>query len=52
MTTLWFLHEVTSEKQVQKFHTDDVPVPRSGYGVLLIGWKYVSFIIVIKLQSQ
>ena len=26
----WFPRQVTSEKQVQKFHTDDASVPRSG----------------------
>ena len=26
----WFSNEVTSEKAVQKFHTDDVSLPRSG----------------------
>ena len=26
----WFLHEMTSEKRVQKFHTDDVSLPRPG----------------------
>ena len=26
----WFPHEMMSEEQVQKFHTDDVSLPRSG----------------------
>ena len=26
----WFLHEMTSEKRVQKFHTDDLSLPTSG----------------------
>ena len=26
----WLSHEMTSEKQAQKFHTDDVTLPRSG----------------------
>ena len=28
-----FPHEMTSEKRAQKFHTDDVSLPRSGYSV-------------------
>ena len=32
VTTWWFTLEMAShEKQVQIFHTDDVPPPRSGY---------------------
>ena len=34
----WFPRKMTSEKRVQKFHTDDVWV----LIVFLIGWKYVS----------
>ena len=26
----WFLREMTSEKRVQKFHPDVLPLPRSG----------------------
>ena len=26
----WFPHDMTSEKRAQKFHTDDVSLPRSG----------------------
>ena len=26
----WFLREITSEKRAQKFHTDDMSLPRSG----------------------
>ena len=32
----WFLLEMTSEEWVQKFHTDYVPLPRSGYCFRLI----------------
>ena len=28
-----FPHDMTSEKRAQKFHTDDVSLPRSGYSV-------------------
>ena len=28
--TTTFLHEMTSQKRAQKFHTDDVSLPRSG----------------------
>ena len=31
----WFPSEMTSEKKVQKFHTDDVPLPRSGLSLLI-----------------
>ena len=27
----WFPLEMTSEKRAQKFHTDDVSLPRSGW---------------------
>ena len=30
VTHCWFPHKMTSEKQVQKFHTDDTSLPRSG----------------------
>ena len=32
----WFPRQMTSEKQVQKFHTDDVSLPRSGYCFWLV----------------
>ena len=31
----WFPRKMTSKKQVQKFHTDDVPLPRSGLSLLI-----------------
>ena len=31
----WFPREMTSEKKVQKFHADDVPLPRSGLSLLM-----------------
>ena len=34
---LWFLSKMTSEKQAEKFHTDDVPLPRSGELFWLVG---------------
>ena len=32
----WFPRQMTSEKQAQKFHTDDASLPRSGYCFLLV----------------
>ena len=38
-----FLLEMTSEKRAQKFHTDNVLLPRYGKCMLLIGWsKFVT----------
>ena len=38
----WFPHEMTSKKRVQKFHTDDASVPRSGWCFRLASGEFAS----------